>query len=85
MTTLLFNKACSLVLILPLQLLLFFIHLAAQFVSEDNAQRDASDATRKSIKESDGDVDDFKMPKTPGTFRRSLSLGDPSDALSDLE
>lgn len=85
MTTLLFNKACSLVLILPLQLLLFFIHLAAQFVGEDNAQIDASDATRKSTKESDGDEDDFKMPKTPGTFRRSLSLGDPSDTLSDLE
>ncbi|RAO68165.1 uncharacterized protein BHQ10_004177 [Talaromyces amestolkiae] len=85
MTTLLFNKACSLVLILPLQLLLFFIHLAAQFVSEDSAQRDASDAPRKSTNESDGDENDFKMPKTPGTFRRSLSLGDPSDALSDLE
>jgi hypothetical protein len=84
MTTLLFNKACSLVLILPLQLLLFFIHLAAQFVADDNTQRDASDAARKATNESDGD-DDFKLPKTPGTFRRSLSLGDPSDHLSDLE
>lgn len=84
MTTLLFNKACSLVLILPLQLLLFFIHLAAQLVTNDNAQRTTPDAGRKT-NESDGDEDDFKMPKTPGTFRRSLSLGDPSDHLSDLE
>jgi hypothetical protein len=86
MTTLLFNKACSLVLILPLQLLLFFIHLAAQFLTEDNAQRNASDVARETDKDSEGDEDDFKMPnKTPGTFRRSLSLGDPSDNLSDLE
>jgi hypothetical protein len=86
MTTLLFNKACSLVLILPLQLLLFFIHLAAQFLTEDNAQRNASNVARETDKDSEGDEDDFKMPnKTPGTFRRSLSLGDPSDNLSDLE
>lgn len=85
MTTLLFNKACSLVLILPLQLLLFFIHLAAQFVTDDKAHRDGFDTTRKTTNESDGDEDDYKMPKTPGTFRGSLSLGDPSDALSDLE
>lgn len=84
MTTLLFNKACSLVLILPLQLLLFFIHLAAQVVADDNAQRDVSDAARKT-NENDGDEDDYKVPKTPGTIRRSLSLGDPTDALSDLE
>lgn len=86
MTTLLFNKACSLVLILPLQLLLFFIHLAAQFLTEDNTQRNASDVARETDKDSEGDEDDFKMPnKTPGTFRRSLSLGDPSDNLPDLE
>ncbi|EEA24992.1 hypothetical protein TMatcc_008092 [Talaromyces marneffei ATCC 18224] len=86
MTTLLFNKTCSLVLILPLQLLLFFIHLAAQFVSDENAPRDVSDATLTTSNESDGDEDDYRIPnKTPGAFRRSLSLEDPSDALSDLE
>lgn len=86
MTTLLFNKACSLVLILPLQLLVFFIHLAAQFVTDDNVQSDASGPARATPNGSNGDEDDYKMPrKTPGTFRRSLSVEDPSDTLSDLE
>lgn len=83
MTTKLFHKTCSLVLVPPLQLLLLLIHIASRIVGSHTTQTTLFDATRKSDNEDD-DVD-FRMSKTPGAFRRSLLLEDPSDSLSDLD
>ncbi|EED18820.1 conserved hypothetical protein [Talaromyces stipitatus ATCC 10500] len=56
-----------------------------QFVTDDGAQRVASDATPET-KERDEDEDSFRLPDTtPGAFRHSLHLGDPTNHLSDLE
>ncbi|OKL62240.1 hypothetical protein UA08_02349 [Talaromyces atroroseus] len=82
MTTTLIHKTCSLVLIPPLQLLLLLIHIASRIVAGQTPQTAILDAAHKT--ENEDDVD-FQMSKTPGTFRRSLLLGDPSDSLSDIE
>jgi Inheritance of peroxisomes protein 1 len=83
MTTTIFHKTCSLVLIPPLQLLLLLIHIASRIVAGQPPQATILDAAHKTDNEDDDS--DFQMPNTPGTFRRSLLLGDPSDSLSDLE
>ncbi|CRG91061.1 hypothetical protein PISL3812_08109 [Talaromyces islandicus] len=80
----LFHKTCALVLVPPLQLLLLLIHIAAQIAAGHTVQTALEDTT-KSDTDADAEDSDFEMPRTPGTFRRSLGSEDPTDALSDLE
>lgn len=83
LTTTVFRKTCALVLIPPIQLLLVLIQIAARIVAGHALQPAVLNVTHK--RDTEEDDTDFQMPKTPGTYRRSLLLGDPSDSLSDLE
>jgi hypothetical protein len=79
-----FRKTCALVLVPPLQLLVLLIHIAAQIAAGHTVQTALEDTTKSDADDEDYDSD-FEMPKTPGHFRRSLSLEDPTDSLSDLD
>lgn len=85
MTSTIFHKTCSLVLVPPLQLLILLIHIASRITAGDAVQRVISNATHGIDDEHEDDDRDSDMARTPGAFRPSLRMGDPNDSLSDLE
>lgn len=79
-TRILFEKACSLVIILPIQLFLFFLRLASQIVSDDSSSQTVPGTVTESRHGDNVDRDEFEISSnTPGSFHRSARVTDLSD------